>query len=264
MPLNELNTRAIEEFVNQRKAEGKAAQTIEHDIIQLRGCFQYAERLGYRVSKITFPKVKINNKRIRCLSKDEEDRLLVELEPNNPRYCSLLTPMQGRTTLLSQRQDNYDLVICLMDSGARYSEIAEMKFDQLDLGKRTIQLKRTKTSNESILMMSNRIYTILKRRLNSSNDKVWVFTDKSGKRPRNHSTISIRKALINAGVTDFKVHDFRHTCASRLVQNGMTIQEVAMVLGHRNISTTMRYAHLEQTEVASKMRDILNDFNKAA
>ena len=52
---------------------------------------------------------------------------------------------------------------------------------------------------------------------------------KSGNNPRKHSTIAIRRAIQNAGIEDFRVHDFRHTCASRLVQNGMTVQETAHI-----------------------------------
>ncbi|QCZ92181.1 tyrosine-type recombinase/integrase [Salinimonas iocasae] len=263
-PVHELTTRDVEMFVNKRKAEGKAAQTIEHSIIQLRGCVSYAKRLGYRVGEIEFPKLKVDNKRIRCLTPDEEKRLLKELEPNNPDYCSSVTPMEDRTQLLQQRQDNYDLVICLLDTGARYSEIAQMCFKQVDLQSRTIHLVRTKTNNESTLLMSNRVYQVLKRRYDNRAQDKWVFTDKSGNQPRQHATISIRKAIDNAGIENFKVHDFRHTCASRLVQNGLTIQEVAMVLGHRNLSTTLRYAHHEQKQVATKMKNVLDSINDAA
>ena len=66
---------------------------------------------------------------------------------------------------------------------------------------------------------------------------------------------------VNAGIEDFRVHDFRHTCASRLVQNGMTVQETAHILGHSNIATTMRYAHLEKNQVAEKMKAVIDRFN---
>ncbi|WP_373295198.1 tyrosine-type recombinase/integrase [Psychrosphaera saromensis] len=73
--------------------------------------------------------------------------------------------------------------------------------------------------------------------------------------------MSIRRAIANAGIDDFRVHDFRHTCASRLVQNSFNLKETAHVLGHSNIGTTMRYAHLEQTQVAEKMKAVIDRFN---
>ena len=54
----------------------------------------------------------------------------------------------------------------------------------------------------------------------------------------------------------------RHTHATRLIQNGVSIYEVKEILGHADIKTTMRYAHLEQREVSSKARDVMNRLNK--
>ena len=62
-----------------------------------------------------------------------------------------------------------------------------------------------------------------------------------------------------AGLYDVRIHTLRHTLATRLIQNGMTIYEVKAILGHSDIRTTMRYAHLEQRQVATKARDVLED-----
>jgi len=51
------------------------------------------------------------------------------------------------------------------------------------------------------------------------------------------------KARKRAGVENIKFHDLRHTFATRLVQSGEDIYKVAKLLGHRDISTTQRYAH---------------------
>ena len=45
------------------------------------------------------------------------------------------------------------------------------------------------------------------------------------------------------------------------MQNGMTVQETAHILGHTNIATTMRYAHLEQNKVAEKMKAVIDWLN---
>jgi len=53
-----------------------------------------------------------------------------------------------------------------------------------------------------------------------------------------------------------------YTLATRLVQNGMSIYEVQAILGHTDIKTTMRYAHLEQQQVAVNARDILAEIDR--
>ena len=53
----------------------------------------------------------------------------------------------------------------------------------------------------------------------------------------------------------------RHTHATRLIQNGMNIYEVKHMLGHSDIKTTMRYAHLEATDVSCRARDVMNRVN---
>ena len=79
---------------------------------------------------------------------------------------------------------------------------------------------------------------------------------------RAYSAIFIRKAIQRAGLSDCRIHTLRHTHTSRLVQNGMSVYEVKESLGHTDIKTTLRYAHLEQRQVSSKARDVINRLNK--
>jgi len=64
---------------------------------------------------------------------------------------------------------------------------------------------------------------------------------------------SIRRAEIE----DFRFHDLRHTFASHFVMRGGSLKELQEVLGHKNITMTMRYAHLSQ-EHKKKAVNLLN------
>jgi site-specific recombinase XerD len=101
--------------------------------------------------------------------------------------------------------------------------------------------------------MTDRVFEVLSRRASTDAGR-FVFCNRNGD-ARGYSAMSIRKPLQRAGLHDCKIHMLRHTHASRLIQNGMSVYEVMEILGHSDIKTTMRYAHLEQRQVTSKARD---------
>ena len=54
-------------------------------------------------------------------------------------------------------------------------------------------------------------------------------------------------ARVAAGLSDVRMHDLRHSMASNMVNSGRSIYEVSKVLGHSQLKTSQRYAHLSQT-----------------
>jgi len=72
-----------------------------------------------------------------------------------------------------------------------------------------------------------------------------------------------RKAVRDAGLTDFRMHDCRHTFATWLRQAGAPLEVVQRSLGHRAITTTTRYAHVEDREVVRAL-DGLPSLSEAA
>ena len=253
--LDEVQSWHLTKFKSLREKEGCAAQTIKHNFQAIRSTLQWAKENGYLVKELEYPKLKIDNKRLRFLSLEEEKRLLIELDPK--RDLPYRPSYEYRSKKENQaRQDNYDLVIILLDTGARYGEIAGITWDRINLEDRSINLWRPKVKNESIIYMTNRVYEVLKRRSGESESK-YVFTNEKGDGPRNHATDGIKKAMKRAGIEGVKIHDLRHTCASRLIQNGMSLYEVANILGHTDVQTTQRYAHLESKGVSQRARDIM-------
>ena len=80
----------------------------------------------------------------------------------------------------------------------------------------------------------------------------------------NHFRILIR----HLGMRPLRFHDLRHTCASLLVQEGFTLYQVAVWLGHSTTATTEKfYAHLDfksQKDLANAMAKILDVGNQNA
>lgn len=257
--MDELTSHDLERYKQNRTAEGVGAEIIKYGLLLIKGTWKFAEKLGYQVSPLEFPLVKVPKVPLRYLTELEERRLLKELAPD--REGSGLKPMADRSHELKRMmQDAFDLVILLLDTGARYSEIANIEWSSINLTERTINLWRSKVQNQTVLYMTDRVYEVLINRADNQSSQ-FVFNNSDGE-SRGYCTQSIRKAILRAGLQNCRVHTLRHTHASRLIQNGMSVYEVREILGHSDIKTTMRYAHLEQRQVTSKARDVINRLNK--
>jgi site-specific recombinase XerD len=72
-----------------------------------------------------------------------------------------------------------------------------------------------------------------------------LFVSKTGGRCRDHAiSRGVRLVAKQAGVEHLTLHQFRHTCASDLLEDGVRLPEVQRLLGHQTISTTVRYLHI--------------------
>lgn len=140
-PIDELTLSDLERFKRAREAEGVGGQTLKHSFNLICGAWKHARKLGYATSELSFPQVKLPKYRLRFLSDDEERRLLKELDPQ--RDVKGLRPYALRHHDLQRTmQDAYDLVVLLLDTGARYSEVANIKWSQIHLQQREIHLWR--------------------------------------------------------------------------------------------------------------------------
>lgn len=257
--LDELTSHDLERFKRDRLNQKVSPQTLKHDLNLIRGAWKMARKLGYQTNDLEFPVIKLAKSPLRFLSRVEEERLLANLDPL--REIPGMAHYEERTPeQLRNLQDAYDLVVMLLDTGARYGEIANMEWPQIHLEERAIRLWRPKVQNESIIYMTDRVYSILLRR-HADGPGGYVFQNRKGG-PRGYVAASIRKAIKRAGLVGCRIHTLRHTHASRLIQNGMSVYEVREVLGHTDIKTTMRYAHLEARQVTSKARDVINQLNQ--
>lgn len=256
--LDALSAQDVDRYCDVRRAAGISPQTLKHGLNVLKGTIDLARARGFRVPDIELPSFKVPGGRLRYLTTDEEAALLTALDPyrSGPGLCR---SHNHEPELRAALQDLYDLVILLLDTGARCGEIRRLEWGHVDTDQGIIRLWRPKVGNESLIYMTTRASQILRRRRAVATSK-YVFTNKKGGM-RRHSHASWRKAFNRAGLHDCTIHTIRHTHASRLIQNGLSVYEVQTVLGHSDPKTTMRYAHLEQAAVTAKARDAINRLN---
>jgi|21_taG_2_1085346.scaffolds.fasta_scaffold22568_2 integrase len=172
-----------------------------------------------------------------------------------------LQPKEAKELLDSCTPELKDAVMLSLLTGARKKEIWELRFDSINFEKDTISFWQTKNGKPRTVPIKGEGLDILKRRFhNKSND--WVFpscsgNDKKGTKKYLDRPKSFEKAWDNAlaesGVKDFKYHDLRHTAASYMVMEGVTLSAVCEVLGHSDISQTYKYAHLAPSHLQEAM-----------
>ncbi|MCD2450209.1 site-specific integrase [Methylicorpusculum oleiharenae] len=218
----------------------------------LNGAVKKAGLLGYKIPNLIMPSLPKPKGRLSILSKEDEVKLLEYLNPKN---------RVGKGNHWGDIQDNYDLCLILLDTGMRWNEACKLEWAFIDISNKQIHLYRSKTNNETTLGMTDRTLDILTRRF-ENRSTAWVFPNRSLTSHRINPSGAIRRALDNAGLTNVCVHSLRHTYASRLVQNGGSLQEVSYLLGHSNISTTMIYSHLDKNATSSKAANIINQYNQ--
>src|ERR1700690_814848 len=98
--IDELTSHDLERFKQARIAEGVGAEIIKYGLLLIHGTWKFAQKLGYQVSPLNFPSVKIPKVPLRYLTEQEESRLLKELAPD--REGSGLKPMAERSEQLKR------------------------------------------------------------------------------------------------------------------------------------------------------------------
>jgi len=265
--IHDFQTKDLERLVQKRKAEGSKAETLKHEVGLIRATMNEMFKLGYQVNRnIIYPTFKISS-RLRYLDLNEEHALLRELDPNTVR--SGIKSLEMRDHEMTRNlQDNHDVVIFLLDTGCRYSEAANIPWSSINIEQRTIHLYRSKVSNEDSLYMTNRLHEVLLRRYRERRlCGRYVFENKSGD-ARGYCPQSIKKAIERAGLNAADVvqekggrvtlHTLRHSFASKMVREGVSLFEVSTLLGHSDPKMTQRYAHLAPNVASRKAVNILN------
>ena len=151
----------------------------------------------------------------------------------------------------SQRR-SVAIVRCALDLGLRSGEVARLSLDDIDWRAGTITLRHTKGRREDVLPLpastGAAIAAYLKDgRPKTSNRAIFVRRLAPRDQPVGPDLVrkTIRQAYASAGLPYTCSHLLRHTMANRLLAGGSSLKEVADVLRHRSLNTTLIYAKLD-------------------
>jgi integrase len=141
--------------------------------------------------------------------------------------------------------------------GCRKSNILNLQWKDVHLKERYVHLPDTKTGESACPLNQKAIdlLTSLERRT----ENPYVFPGQVPGKPLAEIKRAWGQILKRAGIKDFRFHDLRHSFASLSLSQGVDLYTVSKLLGHKNIATTTRYAHLELEhlkEATNKMSEV--------
>ena len=136
-----------------------------------------------------------------------------------------------------------------IETAMRRGELAKLEWKYVDLDNRIAHLPVTKNGKKRDVPLSTKATKVLNKLKNDSDDDVLVF----GLLP-DFITDSFIKIRTNAGIENFRFHDFRHEATSRLFELGLNPLEVAAITGHEDLQMLKRYTHLKGVDLVKKLR----------
>ena len=219
-----------------RTAPGNA----NHCLQTLRHIFNHAVACGH-VTTNPARKVRPNPRRklTRFLSREELDRLHDALD----RHAN------ARRTTSSQHQQ-IDIIRLLLLTGCRKSEIVCLH--RHEVAGTCLRLRDSKTGPRTVYLNAE-ARAIIERRMTGETDYLFPSPKDVG---QPLSKVLDRWYVIRkeVGLEDVRLHDLRHTYASHAVMQGTPLPVVARLLGHRQTTMTLRYAHTgdRETEAAAE------------
>jgi len=153
------------------------------------------------------------------------------------------------------------IISTIYSCGLRISEAVNLKINDIDSSAMTVKIVNAKGRNDRIIMLSEKLLFLLREYFKEYKPKIYLFEGQKGEQ---YSTRSIQQIFNNAakkvGIKKkVTVHSLRHSFASHLLDNGTDIRFIQELLGHKHLSTTQIYTHINPASV-KKIKSPFDNF----
>lgn len=226
--LIEITKQKVDDIAKAREAEGVKPATVNRMMALVRAILRKAAHEWEWIDKVPLVRMrKVENKRIRWITREEAAKLLATL----PRHLSAMAAFSLAT-------------------GLRQANVTGLRWQDVDLIRRhaLIHPDQAKTKKAIPVPLNEDAIAVLKSQMGKHNEYVFTY---QGKRIVQCSTKAWRAALKRVGINNFRWHDLRHTWASWHVQSGTSLQELQVLGGWASFDMVLRYAHLSSDHLRS-------------
>ena len=223
-PPDKITSRELQDYVlyllTERKLEVSTCQALVSAIR-----FFYTVTLQRGQKSVPIPPIKKVIRIPEILSREELERLFDAVR--NPKHRALL--------------------MTAYSGGLRVGELVHLKVTDIHSERMTIRINQGKGRKDRYTLLSERLLEELRTYWKIERTPVWLFPSQKTKRAmsiRNAQSV-YEKTLRKAGIPrKGGIHVLRHCFATHLLEAGEDVRTIQILMGHRSILTTMRYAHI--------------------
>ncbi|MER9842386.1 site-specific integrase [Mesorhizobium australicum] len=167
-----------------------------------------------------------DNKRERRLRKGELERLISAAKKT--RNCLII-----------------HMVLFALETGMRRGELLALSWQHINLDRCSVTIPMAKNGHSRTIPLTPRAVALV-RSFGRARDEVFPIS-------ANALRLSWTRLTKRAGIGDLHFHDLRHEAISRFFEFGLTVPEVALISGHRDVRMLMRYAHANISALCNKI-----------
>ena len=175
------------------------------------------------IKDIEFPKG--STARTRRLVGDEKERLLIAASSQRNIYIA-------------------SIIEFAIETGMRRSEILKLRWCDVDLENGFATLYDTKNGEDRRVPLTRKCIEVLQT-VSQTDERVFPISATCLR-------LAWNRARKKAGITDLRFHDLRHEAVSQFFEMGMSVPEVALISGHKDVRQLFRYTHLNPENVFRK------------
>jgi len=182
----------------------------------------------------------------------------IRLYKEPKRRIRWISPHQVIILLNELPEHLVDLVKFSLSTGLRKRNVTELEWSQVDLLRNVawIHAEQAKGRKSIHVSLNSTALAVLEKQMGKHPVRVFTY---NGRPITQTNTRAWRKALIRAGIEDFRWHDLRHTWASWLAQGGVPLNVIQEMGAWESTEMVKRYAHLapEQFRKHAEVVDVL-------
>jgi integrase len=241
VPLDQISNQSVADLLSRLREVGYASGTVNRVLVLLRFVFNLAKKWavpGAGKNPTSGLKTAPDVCRERFLTQEEAQRLLHALHADENQVAAAAIKL-------------------LLFTGARRNEITHAKWEFVNWDKRTLLVPRAKSGRPRSIHLNSAALELL-RSISRIDGNPFVFPSPVTGRPSPSLHFPWWRIRERAGLSDVRLHDLRHSFASFLVNQGVSLYVVQGLLGHTQARTTQRYAHLANDTLSGAAEMIRN------